>query len=108
MIDRPTQPLELAARVLAPTTMIEVRQSPFSPRGWEILDRMAVNNPTDLRTLEARGAMALIQHVLHQQGVESEALARAEGCDGLTEHEILELLGADTTSDIITDGRVFR
>lgn len=108
MIDHPTQPLELAARILAPATMDSIRRSPFTTRGWTILDRMAVNNPTDLRAREARGAMVLIEHVLRQQRIESETLARAESCDGLSEHEVLELLGVDANSDIIGDEREFR
>lgn len=67
---------------------------------------MAVNDPKHLRALEARGVMVLIESVLRQQRIESEALARATDCDGLADHEILELLGVDTNSDIIRDDRM--
>jgi hypothetical protein len=90
MIDKQTQPLELAARLLLPATMEAIRHAPYlTLRGWKILDRMAVNTSEDLRALERRGVQVLLLEVYERQERERMALANADNVDHLTEHESL-------------------
>lgn len=53
MWDRPTNPLEIAASVLRPATIRAVRGDGFTNSAYLILDRWALNNPDELKQLEA-------------------------------------------------------
>lgn len=85
------QLLVVAARVLKPETLAEVRKAPYNLQGWKILDRWAMNSPERLKALEADGAMVLLSRLLEQQNLEHtilmESLALRE--EGMMEHEIL-------------------
>lgn len=85
------QPLVVAARVLKPETLAEVRKAPYNLQGWKILDRWAMNSPERLKTLEADGEMVLLSRLLEQQNLEHtilvESLALRE--EGMMDHEIL-------------------
>lgn len=86
------QPLAVAARILKPETLANVRKAPYNLQGWKILDRWAMNSPVRLKALEAAGEMVLLSRLLEQQNTEQtilvESLALREA--GLMEHEILE------------------
>ncbi|QNH01181.1 hypothetical protein [Pseudomonas sediminis] len=91
-------PLSIASTVLTGDTIEAVRHSPsFHARAWRILDRWALNNPTQLRHMEADGEIILLERLLIQQELEHQALCSEEGLNqqrhGLTEHEILTLHG---------------
>lgn len=85
------QPLVVAARVLKPETLAEVRKAPYNLQGWKILDRWAMNSPERLKALEANGEMVLLSRLLEQQDLEHtilvESLALRE--EGMMDHEIL-------------------
>lgn len=85
------QPLVVAARVLRPETLAEVRKAPYNLQGWKILDRWAMNSPARLKALEADGEMVLLSRLLEQQNLEHtilvESLALRE--EGMMDHEIL-------------------
>lgn len=57
-LDRPTAPLEIARTVLRPETIREVRNRGFTNPAYLILDRWALNQPDELKALEARGDLA--------------------------------------------------
>ena len=93
MLTSATQPLESAARVLLPSTMTSVRQSPsFTLQGWKILDRWALNSPDKLRSLEAQGELMLLGRLMQQQEIEQQVLtaARRTAWAGLSEMEIMQ------------------
>lgn len=59
MLDRPTSPLEIAARVLRPETISAIRNASFTSSAYLILDRWALNSPDELKALEEQGELAL-------------------------------------------------
>jgi len=89
----PSTPLEFAQKVLSQETLRAVNRSPYTLRGWKILDRWAYNSPKKLRQLEAQGEIMLLSRLLEQQYLETEVLNLAEEdvTQGLAEHEILEM-----------------
>lgn len=94
-------PLSLASSVLAYDTIKAVRHSPsFHARAWRILDRWALNSPTQLRQMEAQGEIILLERLLIQQELEHQAMCSEEGLNqqrhGLTEHETLTLHGVSS------------
>lgn len=94
-------PLSLASNVLAYDTIKAVRHSPsFHARAWQILDRWALNSPTQLRQIEAEGEIILLERLLIQQELEHQVMCSEEGLNqqshGLTEHEILTLHGVSS------------
>ena len=93
-----TQPLEIAARVLTPATLTSVRKAPYHLRGWNILDRWAMNSPAQLWALAASGEVALLGRLLEQQALEQQILmdnlTLLEG--GVSEAEILQMHGVQT------------
>jgi hypothetical protein len=92
MLTTNTQPLDIAARILTPQTMLAVRRSSaFHLRGWAILDRWALNSPDKLRELERQGEVVLLGRLLEQQQMEHQALTAAMNgpLTGMAEHEIL-------------------
>ena len=103
MIDRKTNPLELASRVLEPETIREIMlcQS-FDRRAYLILDRWALNEPEALKRLEMSGktTMRLLDRLYDQAVREKQARCSDEGIQmsmsGMSEWEVLELMGVDT------------
>ncbi|WP_058034586.1 hypothetical protein [Burkholderia pseudomallei] len=98
----PARPLSIAAAVLTPATLASVRRSPsFHNRGWQILDRWALENSVQLRALEAEGEAILLGRLLEQQQLEHQVLRSPAALDqrrqGLAEHEILALHEIRTT-----------
>lgn len=97
-----TQPLERAARVLRAETIREVLNcSNLNYRGWNILDRWAVNQPRELKALEnGSGITRFLMTVLEQQAREQTMLDHYETGQmlqqGLTEAEVLTLTGVQT------------
>ena len=103
MIDRQTNPLELASRVLEPETIREIRyHEGLSRCHYLILDRWALNEPEALKKLEQedRSLTELIFRVYDQDAMEEQALCSDEGIQmrmsGMSNWEILELMGVDT------------
>ena len=103
MIDRQTNPLELASRVLEPETIREIRHSPdFNRLHYLILDRWSLNEPEALKRLEMSGKtiMRLLDRLYDQEVREEQALCSDEGIQmrmsGMSNWEILELMGVDT------------
>jgi hypothetical protein len=95
MISNPA-PLSIAASVLASSTLECVRRSPsYHHRGWQILDRWALDSPGQLQRLEAESEVILLGRLLEQQELEHQVLSSDAALEqrhqGLTEHEILML-----------------
>ncbi len=76
MIEVQTERLEIAARVLTPTSIQMIRKAPFNWVGWTIADRWAMNSPKALKALEAEGTVMLYTRILKQQRIEQEVLDR--------------------------------
>lgn len=106
MIENDPLPLEVARRVLAASTLAVLGRSPFTRRGWAILDRWAAHYPDALKAFEAWGRGALQERLLEQQERESRALLElADQADaGLSEMELLELAGIDTSLYVPLEG----
>lgn len=102
MLDSQTRPLEIASRVLEPETIRMVRADKnFDRTGYLILDRWALNQPDELKTLEYTSPYGWLLHRLYeQQELEGDALASATAAEmqtrGYSQWEILELMGIDT------------
>ena len=103
MIDRKTNPLELASRVLEPETIRKIRHHRGLNRlHYLILDRWALNEPEALKRLELSGktTMRLVGRLYDQEVREEQALCSDEGIQmrmsGMSNWEILELMGVDT------------
>lgn len=108
MIENDPPPLEVASRVLAAPTLAVLGRSPFTRRGWSILDRWATQYPDALKAFEAWGRGALQERLLEQQERESRALLElADQADaGLSEMELLELAGIDTSLYVPLEGEL--
>lgn len=89
MIEGQIKPLELASRVLQPSTLKAVAKAPYNRFGWSILDRWAMNSPALLASLEAQGEVVLLGRLLEQQNREQPVLT--EPHPGLATHEVLAL-----------------
>ncbi|MDR2574752.1 MAG: hypothetical protein LBC94_10525 [Desulfovibrio sp.] len=100
MFDRQTNPLEIAATVLKPETIMEVRNGKYTNSAYLILDRWALNSPDELKKLEQQGEIAFMMKLYGQQQTEARALgsesARQAKLQGMSDQEILELVGIDT------------
>ena len=98
MLVEPLQPLQIAARVVAPSTLSAVRRSPFALVGWKILDRWAMNTPDKLRALEAQGEVVLLGRLLDQQNLELDSLLEnlSLHAAGVSESEILQFCEIQT------------
>jgi hypothetical protein len=94
MLDRPTNPLDIARAVLLPETIRAVRQGGFTNSAYLILDRWALNNPVALRALEKQGEFSLLRRLDQQQAIEKRTLcsdsAWQASRQGMTDHEILQ------------------
>ena len=99
-LDRQTAPLEIARTVLSPETIWSVRNDGYTNSGYLILDRWALNQPDDLKQLEAMGPIPFLVKLNYQQQVEFHALnsesARQARLQGMSDWEILENAGIDT------------
>ena len=93
MITGHPQPLESAARILKPETLMSVRKAPYHLRGWNILDRWTLNSKDKLRALAASGEVVLLGRLLDQQALEQQILLDnlALLADGVSESEILQM-----------------
>lgn len=74
MLTMRSRPLAIAATVLSPAMIEQVRREPINRFGWQILDRWAYNTPEKLRALEGQGDIVLLNRLLHQQRLETDAL----------------------------------
>ena len=98
MIEGPTNPLEIASRVLKLETSHLVNETPsINSRGMSILDRWALNEPEKLKALETHSQSGLLMRVIGQQLKEAQVLESPEGLEmlrkGLAAHEVLEMYG---------------
>lgn len=104
MYDKPTGLLEIARSVLKPETILDIRSGGYTSRGYSILDRWALNSPDELKKLEAQGKIAFDLKLYGQQQTEARALqspaAQRMSQNGLSDWEILESLGVDTSLKI--------
>ncbi|WP_241159619.1 hypothetical protein [Desulfovibrio sp. ZJ200] len=104
MLDRQTCPLEIARKVLKLETINDVRSGGYTPLGYSILDRWALNSPDELRMLEAKGSLAFDLKLYGQQQTEAQALssetARQASLRGMSDWEILESMGIDMSLKI--------
>ncbi len=104
MLDRQTAPLEIARTVLRPETIREVRSAGLTNTAYLILDRWALNQPDDLRRLEAMNTLGLIVTLSQQQTREANVLnsdsAREASRQGMSDWEILQNAGIDTSLQI--------
>lgn len=105
MLDHQTAPLEIARRVLRPETILEVTTGGFNNSAYLILDRWALNQPDELRRLEAMGSLHLLVTLDQQATREAQTLnsetARQAELQGMSAWEILENAGIDTSLQII-------
>ena len=67
MLDRQTAPLEIARTVLRPETIRSVRTEGYTNSAYLILDRWALNQPDELRRLEAMGPIDFMLVLSQQQ-----------------------------------------
>ena len=104
MLDRQTAPLEIARTVLRPETIREVRQGGFPNSAYLILDRWALNQPDELRRLEAMGPIDFMLILSQQQQLEKSVLTSDSGWEasrqGMSDWEILQNAGVDTSLKI--------
>ncbi len=101
MLDRLTYPLEIASQVLKPETIKRVKRTPKLARlAYLMLDRWALNEPEELKALEAKNVEDLLDRVYEQVVTETYALSTPEAAimqqNGMSDWEILSLLGVDT------------
>lgn len=85
--------LSIAAQVLSSSTIEHVCRQPFNVYGWRILDRWAYNAPEQLRVLEGKGIVVLLNRLLEQQRREFDVLTsprdtHLSGMEKLQLHEI--------------------
>jgi len=105
MLDRQTAPLEIARTVLRPETIREVRSAAFTNSAYLILDRWALNQPDELRRLEAIHPLDLIV-TLDQQATREANVLNSDSAwearqQGMSDWEILQNAGIDTSLKII-------
>jgi hypothetical protein len=99
MLDRRTEPLEIAAAILTPETIRIVREDGYTASACRILDRWALNSPDALKRLEARGVMAFETRLNAQLKAEIDACnsesARLARQQGMSEYEFYQDIGID-------------
>lgn len=104
MLDKPTNPLDIARTVLKPETISEIKMWGFTNSAYLILDRWALNCPDELKELEAEGELALIVRLDQQRNREHRVLcsetARQASLRGMSDSEILESMGIDMSLKI--------
>mgnify|MGYP001663518881 CR=1 FL=1 len=99
MLDKPTNPLDIARTVLKPETISEIKMWGFTNSAYLILDRWALNCPDELKELEAEGELALIVRLDQQRNREHRVLcsetAQQASLRGMSDWEILESCGVE-------------
>ena len=90
----PPKPLQRAAQVLTQETLAQVNQNlSFNRFGLNILDRWAMNQPEELKALEAQSPTLLLIRLYEQQLKEQALLENPESQEqlkrGLMPHELL-------------------
>ena len=104
MLDRQTNPLEIARTILKSETIREVRNGGFTNSAYLILDRWALNSPDELKHLEQQGDLAFLLRLDQQQTIEKRTLcsesARQAKLQGMSDWEILEMSGVDMSLQI--------
>ena len=93
MLDRQTNPLDIARTVLKPETIHDLKVRGFTNSAYLILDRWALNSPDDVLT-------PLVQNLVdQQQAIEKRTLcsesARQASLRGMSDWEILESCGVE-------------
>ena len=79
MLDRQTNPLDIARTVLKPETIHDLKVRGFTNSAYLILDRWALNSPDELKRLEEEGNLALQIRLDQQQAIEKSRRA-CGGC----------------------------
>ena len=101
MLDRPTNPLDIARTVLHPQTIREVQSAAFTNSAYLILDRWALNQPDELRRLEAIHTLDLLvtldQQCTREANVLNSDSAWEASRQGMSDWEILQNAGVDTS-----------
>ncbi len=101
MLDRQTYPLEIARKVLKPETINDVRSGGYTSLGYSILDRWALNQPDELRRLEAIHTLDLLvtldQQCTREANVLNSDSAWEASRQGMSDWEILQNAGVDTS-----------
>lgn len=104
MLDRQTAPLEIARTVLRPETIRSVRTEGYTNSAYLILDRWALNQPDELRRLEAMGPIDFMLVLSQQQQLEKSVLTSDSGWEasrqGMSDWEILQNGGVDMSLKI--------
>lgn len=104
MLDRQTAPLEIARTVLRPETIRSVRTEGYTNSAYLILDRWALNQPDELRRLEAMGPIDFMLVLSQQQQLEKSVLTSDSGWEasrqGMSDWEILQNAGVDMSLKI--------
>ena len=104
MLDRQTAPLEIARTVLRPETIRSVRTEGNTNSAYLILDRWALNQPDELRRLEAMGPIDFMLVLSQQQQLEKSVLTSDSGWEasrqGMSDWEILQNAGVDMSLKI--------
>ena len=101
MLDRQTAPLEIARTVLRPETIRSVRTEGYTNSAYLILDRWALNQPDELRRLEAIHTLDLLvtldQQCTREANVLNSDSAWEASRQGMSDWEILQNAGVDTS-----------
>ena len=73
MLDKPTNPLDIARTVLKPETISEIKMWGFTNSAYLILDRWALNCPDELKELEKAAKDAEATPAPTEEPAETEA-----------------------------------
>jgi len=100
MLDRRTEPLEIACGILKPETIRFIQDGGYADSAHKILDRWALNSPDALKRLEALGLLAFEERLNAQLEMEIDAYngesARRAFQQGWSVYEFFEDMGIDT------------
>ena len=100
MLDRRTEPLEIACSILKPKTISAIHEDGYTITAFRIMDRWALNSPDALQRLEAQGIMAFEERLNAQLEAEIDAYnsepARRAFQQGWSVYEFYEAVGIDT------------
>jgi len=100
MLDKHTEPLEIACGILKSETTRYIQDGGYADSAYKILDRWALNSPDALKRLEALGLLALEERLNAQLEMEIDAYnsesARRAFEQGWTMYEFYEAVGVDT------------
>ena len=100
MLDKQTEPLEIACGILKPETVRAIQRDGYTKTAYCILDRWALNSPDELTRLEAQGIMAFEKRLNAQLETEITAYnsnsAQLAFQQGWSVYEFYESMGIDT------------